>query len=359
MSDSFDRLIGRTIRRTADQSAHCPEPDLLAAYLDGTLTALERTGVERHAADCPRCALTIAAVVRIEDESREVRQRHARSWWPHLTWIVPASAAAIVAALYVATPSRLSTTPEPRVERAAETAPAPDDKAEGAAAPAELQRVAPSVAAKPDARARVPQRRSTPRTSEPIPPSAMAKTAPAEGAMPTAANEGLRRADADQIGVGGTMQQRAPAAPETAAAEESTAESAQESKVNRARAFDAAVKQQAALTLLAPGGRVQYRVLGSAIERTSDGALTWTRDYAAAPEDLTMGRAVSEDACWLASASGHVLRRADAGSWIDVSPSPSVRIMRFDAATSRDATLVGFDGSVLHTDDGGRSWVPR
>src|SRR5215212_2728063 len=104
MSDSFDRLLARTEGRNTVGEGPCPDADVLAAYLDATLSVAERVSIEAHAADCARCALVLATVVRLEDESGDPRHAVAPRWWPRIAWIVPAAAAVLVAAIYAATP---------------------------------------------------------------------------------------------------------------------------------------------------------------------------------------------------------------------------------------------------------------
>src|SRR3954465_7960075 len=80
MSDSFDSLLARTERRNTPGKDPCPDADLLAAYLDATGSPAERVSIETHAADCARCALVIATVVRLEDESGHPRRAPEWSW---------------------------------------------------------------------------------------------------------------------------------------------------------------------------------------------------------------------------------------------------------------------------------------
>ena len=73
MSDNFDRLLVRAERRDRHVRGTCPDAAVLAAYLDGTLASGDRATLEAHAADCSRCALQLATIVRLEDEARESR----------------------------------------------------------------------------------------------------------------------------------------------------------------------------------------------------------------------------------------------------------------------------------------------
>ncbi len=47
-----------------DSSARCPEPEVLAAYIDRGLSLAERSRVEGHLASCPQCIALVAGVVR-------------------------------------------------------------------------------------------------------------------------------------------------------------------------------------------------------------------------------------------------------------------------------------------------------
>jgi hypothetical protein len=47
----------------------CPEPEQLAAYVDGRVTAEERAAIQRHLADCEDCREVVADAVRLRDES--------------------------------------------------------------------------------------------------------------------------------------------------------------------------------------------------------------------------------------------------------------------------------------------------
>ena len=106
MSDSFENLLARTEHGTRRRPAvsRCrrarglPRRDAHAVP--------ERAGVEAHAADCARCALQLATLVRLEDESGSPQHAPAPRWWPRLAWLVPAATAVLVVAIYVALPSR-------------------------------------------------------------------------------------------------------------------------------------------------------------------------------------------------------------------------------------------------------------
>src|SRR5262245_16397399 len=72
----------------------CPEPGLLAAYVDGTVASEERTRVERHLVACPDCREIVAGAVSAQAEIGRI----AAPRRPSRTWIAIAGSAAAAAA---------------------------------------------------------------------------------------------------------------------------------------------------------------------------------------------------------------------------------------------------------------------
>jgi eukaryotic-like serine/threonine-protein kinase len=52
----------------------CPEPETIAAYLDGNASPEEKAFIERHIANCRECRMTIALAVRSERDVPEMPQ---------------------------------------------------------------------------------------------------------------------------------------------------------------------------------------------------------------------------------------------------------------------------------------------
>ncbi len=128
---AFEKLLARSLRKSlAPGGSDCPGPDLLAAYLDRSLSETEAAQCERHFAQCARCQQALAAadagaaplpagqtqvpataapaaqptetkaaVPSILGGPQEVkpRRRH-RSW----RWLVPAVGVAAAVALWIA-----------------------------------------------------------------------------------------------------------------------------------------------------------------------------------------------------------------------------------------------------------------
>jgi Putative zinc-finger len=182
MSDSFDNLLARTEHRDTAPAGPCPDAEVLAAYLDATLTPAERDRVEAHAADCGRCALQLGTVVRLEDVSGAPQHAPVRRWSPRLAWMVPAVTAVLVGAVYVALPSRGVAPAPPPQQRPASDEPAELKEREASHPPALRDRleernysvVPPTSTAAPSAKsipsaapAPAPPTDARPRRSEP------------------------------------------------------------------------------------------------------------------------------------------------------------------------------------------------
>ena len=81
----------------------------------------------------------------------------------------------------------------------------------------------------------------------------------------------------------------------------------------QAEAVEKRADLQPLLVVRSPDARVQWRIVGDRIERSTDGGRTWDVEPAPALEAVTMGAAPSVDVCWVAGASGQVLRRTEDG----------------------------------------------
>jgi Putative zinc-finger len=380
MSDNFDRLLVRAERRDRPVRGTCPDAAVLAAYLDGTLATADRVTLEAHAADCSRCALQLATIIRLEDEARESRPAPAPSWRRFL-WTVPVATAALAAIIYVAAPSR-PLVPPARDARSAPPAQAPMSRPE--APLSEEAESSPQVLvdeARNEPRADAPSEQAQTKTAARLqragesslrkeafavpPPQPGASTDPA--AAPPAvsssspvpeANEMVARSDADASRKAETdarakaVDVAAPAAPPAAARGVAREGSPLVAVGER-------VAQAAALVVHAPDSRVRWRVANTRIERSVDGGLTWVAEPSPIALDLTMGVAPSASVCWLASPSGQVLRRAETGGWTDVSPAPRLAIAELTAVNDASAVIVSPDGTRLRTTDAGRIWTPE
>jgi photosystem II stability/assembly factor-like uncharacterized protein len=111
------------------------------------------------------------------------------------------------------------------------------------------------------------------------------------------------------------------------------------------------------VTILAPGGRVSWRV-GEAgiIEFSSDAGKTWTLQPSGVTTDLLAGSAPSDKVCWIVGRSGTILRTTDGGAhWQKVRPPTPGDLRSVFAADARQATVSPANGT-YQTTDGGVTW---
>jgi hypothetical protein len=364
MSDSFESLLARTEHRDAAPAGACPDAEVLAAYLDATLTRAERAGVEAHAADCARCALQLATLVRLEDISGTPQHAPVRRWWPRLAWMVPAATAIVVGAVYVALPSpggpAAPPPPQPATLEAQQRATL-DDRVERK----ELEvwnRLAPGKLLEESHRTLPAPSTSSAKGIQPAaPPPALAADAPTrESKAPATGGASVGNAAArDLASTEGELHRKAegqPAAPRESDLRVDASSPARITAVAERGAAESA-NSQLPLVVRSPDARVQWRAVDDRLERSTDGGRTWIAERAPAPEAITMGAAPSSEICWMAAASGQVLRRTEDGAWVDVSPVPRLSIVRLEVSAVLDAVVMDASGAAVKTADGGRTWM--
>ena len=135
---SIDRLLRRQLSPRPDVGATdaCLDAEIVAAWMEDSLSRDERAGAEQHAACCARCQALLASVARTAPEAPP------RAWWRSLTapWLIPAAAATIALLLWVSVDrdrQHVASLPETVAERTGAQAPAPQPQpAADATAPA-------------------------------------------------------------------------------------------------------------------------------------------------------------------------------------------------------------------------------
>ena len=360
MSDSFDNLLARTEHRDTAPAGPCPDAEVLAAYLDATLTPAERDGVEAHAADCGRCALQLGTVVRLEDVSGAPQHARVRRWSPRLAWMVPAVTAVLVGAVYVALPSRGVAPAPPPAQR-----PASDERAElkqrEASNPPALRDLLEesNYRVLPPPNTAAPNAKSLPSAARAPAPRTNAPPGESEEA-PTEAASTRNSAAPDTALTTGELRRRSfgqSTAPPEADVRVDAGSADRTTRVEQLRATEKRADLRLPLVVRSPDARVQWRVVEEVIQRSTDAGRTWGAEPGPPAEAITMGAAPSPEVCWMAGADGQVLRRSEEGTWVDVSPAPRISIVRLDVSASLEAAVIRPDGTALKTADGGRTWL--
>jgi hypothetical protein len=339
----IERQLGTVLRRRVEPPPlACPDAELIAGYVEQSLSAEERALIEGHLVRCARCQEVLTLVLRSELADEGERRDVASRWWTldalRARWLVPAAAAVIVLAVALAGMWPRETARDPAVVTTDRTL-GDQDAGERAAAPE-------PAAAKPTAPAETPAA---------APPPAAPANARARSGAPGAAEPGAA-AIAEQALTPKAFQAEAPA-PLAAMPPAADAERAAAREIPSDRAAEAGSASPGQATAAAPPDfRVLVRVgPGGAISRSTDTGRTWVAQASGVEADLLGAGCVSAEVCWVVGRGGTVLRTTDGATWQRVtSPSGNdlLQVAPVDAlrAEVRDAER----GYV--TRDGGRSW---
>lgn len=400
--DTQDRalqtLLTRGLRRSAGSgnqepqpttaSDRCPDPELLAAFIERTLSNPEARGVEHHLAACSRCQAQIAAIVRSLDateatprRTRDVvkaawrwmsaeRRASTRSARPGLVegrrreaqvvgvgphhklknawrWLTPMAAAALVIlAVWVVDPELVRESGAPRrpLTPTRSSVPAAGSGTPAASVPGQEER------------GQVPPGYPTPLTTEET--RAAPLTAPAQPRADTSADELARQLDRPEQQEQAAL--REAARPQSAAPAEGTARRGATGTALLRGGTSVAESLQLiqGVTITAPDPTVQWRFRPPAvIERSTDGGASWQVQVAEAPSELLAGSAPSDVVCWVVGRGGVVMRTVDGIRWERVTAPTAndlVGVVAFDADT---AVVSAATGERYQTTDGGRSWT--
>jgi hypothetical protein len=95
----FEAVLGGALRRRQTDAVECPTPEVISAYLERSLSSVERERWETHFAECARCQQQIAAIARIETASGSSVEIRPSLWRFNWKWIAPLGAGAAALAL--------------------------------------------------------------------------------------------------------------------------------------------------------------------------------------------------------------------------------------------------------------------
>ena len=332
--ESIDPLLRRSAHSragTAPQS-DCLDAETLAAWTDGSLTAVQRSAAETHAADCDRCLSMLAAIARTNPPP-SATQRPA---WLSFRWLVPLTTAAVAITAWVLIQEPPRPSPPPAATAAAPAVKPPEatvarerDVNEQARVDAPQDKVGRAV----------PSRSKDQVQSRPPAQSATAKQRVESGAV------------AEQVQV------QAPPAPATPPPP--AAAPRPEAKEERVDFLARAAAQVAGAVVQSPDSAIRWRLIRQQVERSTDGGLTWKAQPTGTAVDLLAASSPALSVCWIVGRTGVVLLSTDGESWRRLS-SPDVTA-DLVAVTARDAvaaTVTTADGRRYTTADAGATWTP-
>ena len=388
----MERLLRSALRPQPGVADPCPDPGLLAAFVEGALTANEEAALDSHIAACGRCqeALAVMAHALPEDAAESVTEPGPSGWFtwatrPRLRWLVPISAAATVAVVIFATRPLIAPEGEAPGTEVARMAQAPSEPAAAEVSrldalrnetpPPAKELVAPKgqqetvitrVGQAPDAKqiaaapADVPEAGGRMRDKQAVEPAAemmAARVASEEKRAQPAAP-----APAPPIAAPGAVARQATSVPVAADVSRKpvAAEADRGAPASAGSRMEAGSFQGGQVTVFAPGGAVRWRFgAGGRIARTLDAGETWQVQVSGVTASLLAGAAPSPATCWLVGAAGTVLLTTDGERW-ERRPFPlSVDLTVVEAVSPLAAIITARDGRRFETLDGGLTWTPK
>lgn len=443
----FENLLRRELKADASSArADCPGPEQLAALWERSLSRAERALVESHVAGCARCQSAMAAMARAESGAEAPAVAHAPGLW----WRLAAPAAVLtVVVIMIATRMLGTGTPNRReqiamairhrlhrhhLNSAAVLTPAPPPSAKTAdmlarakAPPSKPEAVAradkpskenpiappPRELAMSERKAAEPAaeqpRAQVPRQAASAPPpltreaetAATGAAAPAAQAIapqqvPSAPVQGSMAGPitgaaipgaapgappAAQVSSGQTNQGGVPAAEEhhmQTAAREGNGSNLVQPQFAQAPAGQAMPAPGPAVSTNVLPGRATFVPQGLrpgfasfqspppviAWNIGADGLIQrlrqngWETLHSGTSVDLLSGAAPSTQVCWVVGKDGTVLRTIDGGDhWAPIAPPAPVELVKIEASGADSATVTTADGRRFSTTDGGQDWI--
>lgn len=359
MSESFDRALRAAARRSRPAGV-CPDAAMLASFADNALMGDERRALEAHMADCAVCLehLALLGAVSLDREPPQP----SSSWLVRWGWLVPVATAVLVVAVWVRLPEQQQVLQPERVAPPSSTetaAPVAQDKSSADAAATPIQ------AERDEADSRIAGKAK---------PSAAARAqAPEEAKLDElrtlerrdAARENAASAPARPFG-GLAAVPPAPATPPATAAPSPAAaavvgaqkEEKQAADSLRQRAAEPQLRKSLAdaeASFASASPSEVYRVAGTRIEQSKDGAQTWHEVLSDPRSTFTAAACAPGGPCWFGTADGHVLRRTESGFTRTALPVRT-RVVAIVPSGSQAATVTLDAGQRFRTTDGGATW---
>ena len=334
----------------------CLDAETLAAWTAGGLAGSALEAVQLHVADCARCQSIAGTLARISSTVPQAEPVPPSRRW--LAWFIPLAAAATAVALWFAVPGNPGA-PQTVASRApVSEAPASDPFAfrdRPSTVPPEPAQAPPAGRQAPESSAtgQAPQaaevRRERARSNSLDQPAAEGSVAKEEAAGRDLAKD--KKVDAFQP----------PAAPAAAAA--AAAQAAPANQRERADSARPALRAAAvaAPEIVSPDPAVRWRILGTAVQHSSNGGSTWETVPVGVTAELTAGVAPSTTVCWLVGRNGVVLLTTDGQTWgrLTFPEITDLSDVRTVDAGGHVATVSTADGRTFVTTDAGVTWSAR
>ncbi len=344
-----DRVLAAAMkaqyRGSASPGPDCVDAEVVAAFLDRTLSSSERTRWESHITGCAYCTSLLSAAARADHaSSRELSTRPR--WWllPAVSSIVAATTAAVF--LYVRAANHEAAAPTMELaEKGAEDLAYRANEAKS-------EEAAPLPAPKaPQPQERDEFRVESHRGAEAKPKLAQRTLRKGEVESETVAVETSNQVVSAGAGAnrpGDTnLQKFAVAVP--AASNQDAREPIVSGQLSA---------QHPIAEVSAPDGSVRWALRkGGSIERSS-GRNGWVAQASGVRSDLLAGSAPSPNVCWVVGRDGVILRTADGEHWEKLTSPVTSDLVAVSAKSADAATITTIGGDRYATDDGAATWHP-
>jgi hypothetical protein len=398
----IEKLIGDRLRALLKAGgADCPEAEMLAAFVERTLTRGERESLQLHLAGCARCQEQVAELVRLSEAEEPARVQvlapvpARKIAWFRWALAAPALLALVVAGLWytgefrpllkqqeqpaLKAPRAPATQPLPAGpkdelartapavrQKTAKTEPAKKPKGEMVVreAPARAQLYTAEPAATVAAEAGGGAKEAQPANAERgaiATPSARARLA---AAAPAVTREDKAASSAYQDHVVSRLEAPAAAPPpaEREKAAERAAEAAGAAPANEATTFHLVDRTPLAKKAVAGARPEGWRVGRQGLIQKAGANGTWVTQTSGVDTNLLDIAFPTPSVGWVVGESGTVLRTTDGGAtWKRISIPTRADLVLVVASAELSAQVVTRDGRTLTTTDGGKSWnaTPR
>lgn len=390
-------IAGKLREQLQSEPSGCPDVEILSAYFERTLSASERMVCESHLMTCPRCQLFVAELARLSEADErpvivgepEIAVEEETGWRFRLAWVAPVLVILIVGGVWYAEKIRNYIRP-PEETTMEEPTPAATPPAREAAKSKDHQ-----LAATPPLKSAEGAPMAREEQKEQVAAAAPPATAPgpAEGQQPTGSGITIKGAvpeTAPGAAVGGiaapserdrlaasaaeTRVLQIPAGPRpaeaanraiAAAPPSATPEAARKSgRDTQALAKQATGAKPSALTNYTiqgytPAYHAKWRVGRGGLIQKYDTDHGWINVPSGAQVDLFNVTFANPTVGWIVGHEGTVLRTTDGGiNWSRVSSPTSEDLVRVSAIGDQKAQVMSRSGRAFVTNDAGRSWKP-
>jgi hypothetical protein len=398
-------MLRQSLVREPAAAGACPEPEILAAYFERSLSAEETARCELHLAGCARCREELALVERAGHDAaiagKGAQGVGRRTWVWDWRWSAPAAAALVIAAVWIVQrPSNSNresqsqtyvamSRPSEPTEKAPTPSRAPQQGAPSAAVPKSEMAQNRALNETQNAVSREMIQPSTNDKLHPVAPLDARRDADSNlraksaGAPQSDSEERAARKETESKAPADTLQ-TAPASPATAAppaqaanaggtVQPETDQSAPTLKLKEQ--MGAAAKPNlyaqkdakaapasggigaAARVVRTPDPKVLWQIAEQGVLKSEDGGATWRQaSLSVANAHVASISAPSAQVCWLVGHDSLILLTTDGTQWQTVAPPVGADFVQVVAENAFSATVATADGLRFQTGDAGKHW---